>query len=97
MPETRRKFDPKFRVYDKRWQLDITWAEVEHFLDDGVVVETTEEEEGRTKRFRLLEGWKRPLHVVEVVDDEQELIVYVTIYEPDLNHWMPGFRERRRL
>lgn len=51
---------------------------------------------GEPSEFACLEGWNRPLHVVEVVDDEQELVVYVTIYEPDLNHWLPGFRERRR-
>jgi YgiT-type zinc finger domain-containing protein len=83
-------------VYDKCWQLDITWAEVEQLLDDSDVVEARGDDEGRSKRVRLLEGWKRPLHVVEVVDDEQELVVYVTIYEPDLNHWLTGFRERRR-
>lgn len=83
-------------VYDKCWQLDITWAEVEQLLDDDDVVEDVEDDEGRRKRVRLLEGWKRALHVVEVADDEQGLIVYVTIYEPELNHWLPGFRKRRR-
>lgn len=83
-------------VYDKCWQLDITWAEVEQFIDDDDVIEETQDDEGRTKRVRLLAGWTRPLHVVEVVDDEQKLVVYVTIYEPDLDHWLPGFRERRR-
>ncbi len=82
-------------VYDKCWQLDITWAEVERLLDEGDVVEETENE-GRIKRVRFLEGWTRPLHIVEVVDDDQELIVFVTIYEPDLDRWQPGFRERRR-
>lgn len=61
-------------VYDKCWQLDITWAEVEQLLDDDDIVEATEDDEGRTKRVRLLEAWKRPLQVVEVVDDDQELI-----------------------
>ena len=82
-------------VYDKCWQLDITWTEVEQLLDEGAVVEETQNE-GQIKRVRLLEGWTRPLHIVEVVDDDQELIVYVTIYEPDLDRWLPGFRERRR-
>jgi hypothetical protein len=83
-------------VYDKCWQLDITWAEVEQLLDADDVVEETEDDEGRTKRVQLLEGWTRLLHVVEVVDHERGLIVCVTIYEPDLGHWQPGFRERRR-
>lgn len=82
-------------VYDKCWQLDITWAEVEQLLDEGDVVEEAQNE-GQIKRVRYLEGWTRPLHIVEVVDDDQELIVYVTIYEPDLDRWQPGFRERRR-
>lgn len=69
---------------------------VEQLLDDDDVVEDVEDDEGRRKRVRLPERWKRPLHVVEVADDEQGLIVYVTIYEPELNHWLPGFRKRRR-
>ena len=42
-------------VYDKCWQLDITWAEVEQLLDAGDVVEETENE-GQIKRVRFLEG-----------------------------------------
>lgn len=69
-------------LYDKCWQIDITWAEVEQLLDGGEIIEETNDSQGRSKRIRLLEGWGRPLHVVEVIDTEQELIVYVTIYEP---------------
>lgn len=82
-------------VYDKCWKLDITWAEVELLIDAGDPIEETEEDDGRIKRVQLLEGWTRPLHIVDVVDHRQELIVYITIYEPDLDHWEPGFRERR--
>ena len=83
-------------VYDKCWQLDITWAEVKQLLDAGEMVEESTDDDGRPKRVLFLAGWNRPLHIVEVVDHEQELVVYVTIYEPDLDHWQPGYRERRR-
>jgi len=31
-----------------------------------------------------------------VVDDDDRMCIYLTVYEPDLDHWNPGFRERRR-
>jgi hypothetical protein len=46
--------------------------------------------------IRLLLGWTRPLHLVYVVNEAQRLIIYRTIDVPDLQHWKPGFRERRR-
>ncbi len=55
-------------VFDKCWQLDVTWAEVEQLLESGDVVEESQHEQGRIKRVRTLEGWTRPLHVVEVID-----------------------------
>lgn len=48
------------------------------------------------KEIRLLRGWVRPLHVVYAVDHEKSIIVFITVYEPDLEHWRPGFEERRR-
>jgi hypothetical protein len=83
-------------VYDKCWQLDITWTEVLRLVDTGFVIEEHDLGETGVKAIRLLLGWSRPLHLVYVVNDAQRLVVYRTIYEPDLQHWKPGFRERRR-
>jgi hypothetical protein len=83
-------------VYDKCWQLDITWAEVMRLVDSGDVVEEHDLGDGGVKEIRLLLGWRRPLHLVYVVNDTQRLVVYRTIYEPNLQHWKPGFRARRR-
>lgn len=82
-------------VFDKCWMLDITWAEVEQLIDSGSVIEHHDLAEAGVKEIRLL-GWKRPLHLVYVVNDVQRVIVYRTIYEPGLDHWLAGFRERRR-
>ena len=83
-------------VYDKCWLLDITWAEVERLLDGGEVVEQHLLGDGDVKEIRLLLEWVRPLHVVYVVSERLRLVVYRTLYEPDTEHWHPGFRERRR-
>lgn len=46
---------------------------------------------------RLLIGFpnNRPLHVV-ATQSEFGATVIITVYEPDLEHWEPGFRRRRK-
>jgi hypothetical protein len=79
-------------VYDKCWELDLTWAEVEDLLTQGEVVEKTDVDELRIKYVTLV--WHdRPLHLV---DHERRVVIYRTIYRPDLAHWEPGFRVRKR-
>ena len=73
-------------VYDKCWELDLTWAEVEDLLTQGEVVEKTDVDELRIKYVTLV--WHdRPLHVVYIVDHERRVVIYRTIYRPDLAHW----------
>ena len=45
----------------------------------------------------LFLGWigPRPLHVVVAFDPETERTFVITAYEPDLQHFEPGFRVRR--
>jgi hypothetical protein len=83
-------------VYDKCWSLDVTWAEVADLFQSGTVIERHALGDLRIKEIRLLAGWSRPLHLVYVIDPWRRIIVFVTIYEPDLAHWQPGFTERRR-
>ena len=83
-------------VFDKCWALDVTWAEVEQLFESGTVIERHRFGDLRTKEIRLLAGWSRPLHLVYVIDAGKRIIMFVTIYEPDLDHWQPGFTERRR-
>ena len=47
----------------------------------------------------LILGWigTRPLHVVAAFDPERDRVFVITAYEPDLQHFEPGFRVRRTL
>jgi len=47
---------------------------------------------------RLLTGWvdERPIHVVVAENQEENQIIVVTVYEPDLFIWEPGFERRRK-
>jgi len=43
-------------------------------------------------------GWTdtRPVHVVAADNDEDQLTVVITVYEPDPQLWEPGFKTRRK-
>ncbi|MGI9156640.1 MAG: YgiT-type zinc finger protein [Marmoricola sp.] len=60
-------------VFNKCWDLDITWAEVENLLVDAEVVEEHLFDDLRIKQICLLLGWIEQLHVVYVVDHERRL------------------------
>jgi hypothetical protein len=46
----------------------------------------------------LFLGWikTRPIHVVAAFDAANERAFVITVYEPDLEHFEPDFRTRRR-
>jgi hypothetical protein len=83
-------------VFDKCWQLDITWAELDVLIDSGQVIESHDLGEAGLKEIRLLLEWKLPLHLVYVLNERKHLVIYRTVYVPDAAHWQPGYRERRR-
>ena len=46
---------------------------------------------------RLMLGWHgpRPIHVVAADNREAKETIVITVYEPDLDQWEPGFKRRR--
>jgi hypothetical protein len=38
----------------------------------------------------------RPIHVVAALDGERERVYVITVYEPDLEHFEPDFKTRRK-
>lgn len=73
----------------------ITVAVVRDVLENGEVIE--EYKADMPPRYLML-GWSenRPIHVVGEDDPIARETIIVTAYEPDLDRWKPGFRERRR-
>lgn len=53
---------------------------------------------GRPFPDALFLGWvgSRPVHVVAAFDTVGQRIYVITVYEPDLDHFEPDFRTRRR-
>ncbi len=77
-------------VFDMCWRLDITWAELEVHIDSGQVIESHDLGVAGLKEIRLLLEWKLPLHLVYIVNERKQLVIYRTVYVPDAAHWQPG-------
>lgn len=89
---------PKFiteHAFDKLHLLDCTLAEFEVALEEAEVIEESDFTESTVKELLLLIEWKRPLHVVVVVDDNRKRERIVTVYEPVANQWSADYRRRR--
>ena len=82
-------------AFDKLLVLDCTLAELEVALDGAEIIEERELDDGTTKELLLVVDWKRPLHIVVVVDDQRREERIVTVYEPLAGQWTADYRRRR--
>lgn len=82
-------------AFDKLRLIDCTFAEFDVALESAEVIEETTLESDVLKELLLLVDWKRPLHVVVVVDYQSREERIVTVYEPHGDRWSADYRERR--
>ncbi len=87
------------------WRLHALERAAERGISQGKVLEVLRqwdvlEKEDDRKPFptALIMGWngQQPIHAVVAVDDAQEWLYIITVYEPDLEHFEPGFRARKK-
>lgn len=82
-------------AFDKLRLIDCTFAEFDVALESAEVIEEASLESEVLKELLLLVDWKRPLHVVLVVDSRSREERIVTVYEPHWEKWSSDYRERR--
>lgn len=82
-------------AFDKLRVIDCTFAEFAASLEAAEVIEVHRLHDERLKELVITVEWKRPLHVVVVVDDRHQEERIVTLYEPDPQLWADGYRRRR--
>lgn len=63
---------------------------------DGEVVEDYPEAWPHPARLILYEDAGRHVHVVVAFEASTRRCLVVTLYEPDLQRWLPGFKVRRK-
>lgn len=77
-------------AFPKLRELDCTFSEFALAVEDAEIIDEEPLENDQTKELLLTGAWKRPLHVVVVVDDARREERIVTIYEPDPSLWSDG-------
>ncbi|MCA1671329.1 MAG: DUF4258 domain-containing protein [Actinobacteria bacterium] len=82
-------------VFDKIRSIDMALAEFEQLLGCGEIIEEHKTGPGRLKELVLVIEWRRPLHVVVIVDTVRGEERIVTVYEPDPDRWSHDYRRRR--
>jgi len=86
-----------FRVHaiQRMFERAISKEDVRKALETGTIIELYPDDEPYPTRLVL--GWSgaRPIHVVAADNRDQGEVIVITVYEPDLDRWQPGFSERR--
>ena len=81
-------------AFDKLRLLDCLFSEFAAACEGAEVIEETVLADG-VKELVLTLAWKRPLHLVVIVDNVRQEDRVVTVYEPDPALWSDGLRKRR--
>lgn len=86
----------RFHAVRQMFKRSISEEDVLNVLELGQIIENYPEDEPYPSRLML--GWSRnrPLHVVAAVNGEDNELIVVTTYEPDLEKWDREFKRRVR-
>lgn len=91
------KYDIKYRLHatQRMFQRDITEADIELLVKEGEIIESYSVD------FPLpsilingVSSENRPLHLVAGINSADNLIVIITVYEPDPLIWSDNFTRR---
>jgi hypothetical protein len=87
-----------FRIHaiQRMFERKVDPEDVRAILESGETIETYPDDQPYPSRLIL--GWrgKRPLHVVAADNSEEDEVIIVTVYEPDIRQWETDFKRRKR-
>jgi len=86
-----------FRVHaiERMFEKSIAEVEVRDVLENGEIIDEDRSDPPRIKRLHLGRPGGRVIHVVATDDPVEEVTTIITVYEPKLDRWEPGFRRRK--
>jgi hypothetical protein len=77
------------------FEREISETDVIEVLTTGKIIEDYPTDQPYPSCLRLGFVKERPLHVVSAEATDDATTVIITVYEPDLIRWNPGFETRR--
>ncbi len=85
----------RFHAVRRMFERDISEAEVFNVLESGKVIENYPDDVPYPSYLKFGYSGTRPIHVVAAENNTEQSKIIITVYEPDLNHWEPGFERRK--
>jgi len=79
----------------RMFERGISELDIREVLAHGEVIEDRPNDHPFSTALILGRVSGRPIHVVVAIDSESNTDIIVTVYEPDLERWLTGFRQRR--
>lgn len=64
-------------------------------LRETIVAGTSQARKEFARLFEVASNGRRALHVVVADNVSEDELIVITVYEPDIGQWEPGFRWRR--
>lgn len=93
---TQRKIEYRIHAVQRMWQRGITPEEVAEILALGEVIEDYPDDFPYPSRLLLAWVKGRPLHLVVAENTDDNSVIVITVYQPDLMNWLQDYRERRK-
>jgi len=86
-----------FRVHavQRMFERKVSEESVRQVLQNGELIEDYSDEMPRPGGLMLGRRGNRPLHVVMTENERDNELIVITVYEPKLSHWKPGFKTRK--
>jgi hypothetical protein len=86
-----------FRIHavQRMFERKISEESVKQVLQSGEMIEDYSDEMPRPGGLMLGKRGNRPLHVVMTENERDNELIVITVYEPKLSHWKPGFKNRK--
>lgn len=87
----------RFHAVRRMFERNVSEMEVIAVLTTGKVIENYPDDLPYPSQLKLgyLEG--RALHVVVAENKDEQSLIVITVYEPDLGNWEPGFERRKKI
>ena len=89
-------FTYRIHAIERMFQRDITEQDVENVVHNGEIIQTYLNDKPYPSYLSLGFSEKRPIHVVYAIDDKENIIIIITVYEPALDKWQIGFKMRKQ-
>ena len=78
------------------FQRKISTNEVEYVLKNGEIIKEYPEDNPYPSKLSFAVYEQRPIHVVYSFDNDNQIIVIITVYEPTSKLWEDDFKTRKK-